>query len=286
MIPFQYKKGFYKEYKESYTKNLNEVSTMAASEIVRKKSPRAPSISLDDALDKALKIYDKERLHPTSADIVAQHMGYKDANNGRALGSIASLRYYSLAERVGNGQIAVSKDVESYKYAPSDEMRKAYLGRFLAAPVLFAELLERYSDGLPSDDSLRYELIQRKFLPSTAESVVGIFKKSIEYAKVYETAQIAQSSDNVVPEALSEESDLDTRLERPRHPQPPAAKGPNHPTPSLDEAGEGDVQHDRIPVRLSGGRRAWLLIPRIFHEADKQRLKAQIDLILTEDDPA
>jgi hypothetical protein len=43
-------------------------------------------------------------------------------------------------------------------------------------------------------------------------------------------------------------------------------------------------QFDKIPVRLSGGRRAWLFIPDPFLQADKQRLKAQIDLILAQDD--
>ena len=41
---------------------------------------------------------------------------------------------------------------------------------------------------------------------------------------------------------------------------------------------------DRIPVRLPGGRRAWLLIPTPFYDIDKKRLKAQIDLLLTEED--
>jgi hypothetical protein len=40
---------------------------------------------------------------------------------------------------------------------------------------------------------------------------------------------------------------------------------------------------DKIPVRLSEGRKAWLVIPTPFYEADKLRLKAQIDLLLTED---
>ncbi|MNR68298.1 hypothetical protein D3C85_1927750 [compost metagenome] len=47
---------------------------------------------------------------------------------------------------------------------------------------------------------------------------------------------------------------------------------------------EDESASDRIPVRLSGGRRAWLVIPQVFFEADKKRLKAQIDLLLTEDD--
>ena len=107
-------------------------------DLVRKKSPRAPTISLDDAVERVLRIYDKERVHPAPADLVAQAMGYKDANKGRALGALASLRYYGLVDRVGEGKLAVSKDVEAFKYAPNNELRDAYLRKFLAAPPLFA----------------------------------------------------------------------------------------------------------------------------------------------------
>lgn len=44
-------------------------------QLPRKKSPRAPSIPLDEAIEKALKVYEKERLHPSPTDVVAQHMG-------------------------------------------------------------------------------------------------------------------------------------------------------------------------------------------------------------------
>ena len=44
--------------------------------------------------------------------------------------------------------------------------------------------------------------------------------------------------------------------------------------------------YDRIPVRLNGGRRAWLEIPTPFYLADKKRLNAQIELLLTEDEEA
>jgi hypothetical protein len=36
-------------------------------------------------------------------------------------------------------------------------------------------------------------------------------------------------------------------------------------------------------VLLPGGRKAWLIVPTPFYEADKARLKAQIDLLLAED---
>lgn len=259
---------------------------MASSEPIRKKSPRAPSISLDEALDRALKVYDKERLNPAPADVVAQGMGYKDANNGRALSAIASVRYYGLMERHSDGRLGVTKDVESYKYAPSEEMRRAYLKRFVAAPALFAELLERYASGLPSDGNLRYELIQRDFLPATAESLVAILRRSFDFAGVYDEepqdleVSAPEGDESAVFASAPQEVAASTTAVAP-------AQVSQQRSSTFFEAEDSSVEgHDRIPVRLSGGRRAWLLIPSVFREADKQRLKAQIDLLLTEDDEA
>jgi hypothetical protein len=242
----------------------------------RKKSPRAPSISLDEAIEKALRVYEKERLHPSPTDVVAQHMGYKDANNGRALSALASLRYYGLIERHSHGLLNVSKEVENYKFAPNAEMSRAYLRRFLATPPLFAELLDRYCAGLPSDGNLRYELIQRGFLPSTAEGLVGIFRRSTEVAQVFDQGPNGDSSPQPIEaeEAVEVLPQTAPSIPAPQyHPQPPVN----------DRLGEGSG-HDHIPVRLSGGRRAWLLIPHEFRESDKVRIKAQIDLLLTEDE--
>lgn len=283
---------------------------------LRKKSPRAPSLSLDDALDRALRIYDKQRLHPGPTDVVAQHMGYKSANNGQALGALASLRYYGLLERPQDGMYVVTKAVESYKYAPEEEMKRALLWRFLTSPPLFADLLERYQGDMPADANLRYELISRGFLPGTAESVVGILKKSLAFVGMSAPTPEA----NVAP-VESTASAPSVRLPHlklpslsplvPPLPLPPqvppghgnqtfespesvndeidvvAAKQAFVRTSSEDDNTRtvvDDADHDRIPVRLSGGRRAWLVIPTVFKEADKARLKAQIDLILTQED--
>jgi NAD(P)H dehydrogenase (quinone) len=59
------------------------------------------------------------------------------------------------------------------------------------------------------------------------------------------------------------------------------------PVPVRDEpaiADEVSVSYDRIPVRLTAGRKAWLEIPTPLYVADKERLKAQIDLLLAEDE--
>lgn len=253
----------------------------------RKKSPRAPSSSLSEALDRALKVYDKERLHPAPTEVFAQNMGYKTANSGSALQMLASLRYFGLAQRVSDGVLAISKDVESLKFAPSESLKADLLKKFLRTPTLYEELLDKYQSALPSDPNLKFELIQRGFAPSAAASVLAAFRESVEFAGYYALTQ--QDNGNVADEfeeasAESLSASVSPAI-APSIASPPIPHSPP-PPPSSAIAGLVDPagNEDRIPVRLPGGRRAWLIIPVPFFEADKTRLKAQIDLLLTSDE--
>lgn len=133
-------------------------------------------------------------------------------------------------------------------------------------------------------------MIQRDFLPATAESLAGVLKRSVEFAKVYEQEQQPQlitSGSEAEDLGPSVEIALVDPVASPAAPPINTWRGPEAQSTAPGEMlqpMERPDSHDRIPVRLSGGRRAWLLIPQVFREADKQRLKAQIDLLLTEDD--
>lgn len=247
----------------------------------RKKSPRAPSIPLNEALERTLKVYDKERLHPAPIDIVAQDVGYKDAGSGRALSTLASLRYFGLMDRPKEGFLAVSKEVESYRFSPDENLTRSLLMGFLKRPPLFQELLEKYNSGLPSDANLRFELIQRGFSPVSAEATLSVFKRSIEFVSYYDNAANNGDSDSGSPALSGDDFSEESRTNQ--QPEPSSIATHNKPPlsnrPELEEAGL-----DRIPVRLPGGRRAWLLIPTPFMDADKARIKAQIDLILTKEE--
>lgn len=240
----------------------------------RKKSPRVPSIALDDAIERVIRIYEKERLHAAPIEVVAQDLGYKSANNGAALGVIASLRYYGLLERPQEGKLSVAKEVESYKFAPSEVMRNDLLIKWLKAPAIFTELLEKYEKSLPSDAALKFELIQRGFIPSGVDSVIQVFKRSIEFAKFFDQPILAKDVNEF---SISEKSDITNNEEDNEGELIKSA----YSTPNVDYI---HPSNDRIPVRLSGGRRAWLEIPAPFYCADKLRLKAQIDLLLTDDE--
>lgn len=237
----------------------------------RKKSPRAPSMALDEALERALRAYEKDRLHPAPTEVIAQNLGYKSANNGSALSAMASLRYFGLLERPGEGLLAISKEVETYKFAPDPAHKQAVLKSFLMRPTLYADLLDKFQGGLPSDANLRFDLIQRGFSPQAADLALTSFKRSVEFVGYFSAAADPAPAagkadfDMEVTAAVSTEQ-ASRQLAHPRLP------------PDVDDA------TDSIPVRLPGGRRAWLLIPTPFFAGDKVRLKAQIDLLLTQDE--
>jgi hypothetical protein len=253
-------------------------------QVVRRKSPRAPSIALDEAIDRVHKAYERERLHPAPTEIVAQNIGYKSANSGTALSALASLRYFGLMSRPKDGVLAVTKDFESFKYAPDEQLRRSLLVSFLRRPALYAELLEKYDSGLPSEANLKFDLIQRGFMPAAAEVAVTAFRRSVEVAGYYDSPSSVEAPSEV--QHRPEESDRDDS--DPSNPapaqtaSPPAARQASAAAPPAVQVQDDGL--DRIPVRLPGGRRAWLWIPSPFFESDKQRLKAQIDLLLTEED--
>lgn len=233
-------------------------------------------MALDEAIERALRVYEKEKRHAAPTEAVAQDLGYRNANNGAALSAFASLRYYGLLERPEEGKLAVSKDFESYQYAPEEKLKRGYLIQWLKNPAIFGELLERYAEGLPSEATLRFDLINKGFTPAAAEAAIAVFKRSVEFVGYYSEQPFGVVSGPVPAQDDSYRSAID----RPPDVSPRAT---GQDTQSKESSASAE---DRIPVRLTAGRRAWLIIPTPFFEADKLRLKAQIDLLLTEEESA
>lgn len=261
-----------------------------AESIKRKVSPRSPSLLLDEAIGRVEKMYKAEGRHPAPLEVAMKHIGYS-GKNGAALQAVASLGYWGMVERPKDGFLRVTKEVEDYLFTPDERHKQDLLVHFLKKPALFASLLEQYRDRLPSDANIKYDLIQRGFIPASAESCVNVFKKSIEFSDYY--GWLSRQSDRVASAEILDEieggevSDEDVLREVPDRgaesknflPQDKTSiSESNLPAPGVD------VNIDRIPVRLAGGRRAWLEIPIPFYQADKERLKSHIDLLLADDD--
>ena len=238
------------------------------SQILRKRSPQAPSVSLEDALNRALKVYDKERRHEIPIDVAAIDMGYKNAKSGSSLQTLASIRYFGLMQRPKEGMLNVSIDVEKYKFSPDPELKQRLLNNWLRTPQVFAELLDKFPTSLPSDAVIKYELIQQGFSEGTADDVILNFKHSVEFVRYYEQVPL---NDIQKVEGDCEEDKVNESI-------PSQQKQ----SASINIVQSADV--DRMPIRLEGGRKAYLEIPTPFYEVDKKRLIDQINLILTDKD--
>lgn len=248
----------------------------------RRVSPRAPSVALEEAINRTLRIYEAEGTHATSVEVALGHMGYK-GKNGAALQALASLGYWGLVERP-NGAVKVTKAVEEYKFTPDAEQKRTLAINFLRSPKLFSQLLEKYRDRLPSDGTLQYDLIQAGFTPAAAMTCLTVFRRSVAYVGYFDRPAV---NGEAVQGYADKDNDNDL-MQLDAAAVPAQQSGANVERAVQPERGSAnasvDEDVDRIPIRLAGGRRAWLEIPSPFYTADRERLKKHIDLLLTDDE--
>jgi hypothetical protein len=147
------------------------------------RSPSYPAFDLGEAIIKADAVYKGEKRSATTPEVIASHMGYTQANGpgGRA---VSALRQFGLIEE-SSGKYRISdlgytlahfdRNSDEWKKAAADAARR---------PTLFRELLDEYPDGLPSDATLRNDLLKRDFNPGAISDVVSILRNTISLAGV------------------------------------------------------------------------------------------------------
>jgi hypothetical protein len=241
--------------------------------IVKTRSPQCPSISLKEAIEKTDAIYEKEKKHPVANEAVAKSLGYKSANNGAAARMMASLSYYGLLNKAGNGKLSVSPDFEKYSFAPNGKIRQEFLTKWIHAPKIFSEVIGKYGYNLPSDNALKYDLIERGFKPDTADNAVSVLRDSIHF--LLENSDVSTLHKPETEEADSDEVvvDADDTLEE-------VIKPTVKSTSTVNLSDDFDV----FPVRLHNNRQAAIHLPRPFNQKDREIIKRQLDAILADDE--
>lgn len=275
------------------------------------RSPRAPSFALDESVASAIKLYEANGKHSIPAEVAAKTLGYSGMNNGSAARALASLKSFGLLISNNKGDVAVSPDIETYQYAPDEGHRRDQLVRWLRAPKIYDELLNEYHDRLPSDQVIKYKLIKMGFLPNAAEECLKNFRSSVDFANYFSTRPEKEDALELGGEQWSGENDKPLTLLGHQNQQSftgltslslgtsPLLSSQTSRTPILQRPKiQGALEavsdpflalapsedFDRIPVRLSKGRRAWIQVPMPLYKADKEILINQINLILTDEE--
>lgn len=142
------------------------------------RSPRYPQFSLGDALDKIRDVYKKEERHKVPKEAIAKSIGYKSIN-GASLGAIATLKQFGLLETVADS-LRVSDDAVTILELPKGNAeRSEAIVKVAFSPKIFADLKEEYGDRLPSDETVRLNLIRKGYKKYAVDVIIRTFRETL-----------------------------------------------------------------------------------------------------------
>lgn len=142
------------------------------------RSPRYPSVSLREAVNMAKLLYEKERKALVPRAVAVKAWSYNRLH-GRSLTMLASVAQYGLLRRQ-SGSVGISDDAFVILKAPRHSSeRKEVLEKCSKTPNIFDEILQQHTRGLPSNDTLEWDLKQRGFTDSAAETVIECLRDTI-----------------------------------------------------------------------------------------------------------
>lgn len=164
----------------------------------RHRSPSYPGIGLADAIERARAIYLKERMNTTPVDVINLHWGYrKDSSNGGVVTS-ALIKFGLLADQGTGANRAVHLTEVARRIILGSEDRSSLIREAALAPAIHRELWDRYSEGLPSRETLRrYLLVERNFNERVIDDFIDQFTGTLEFAGVLGGDSISEQGDDI-----------------------------------------------------------------------------------------
>jgi hypothetical protein len=161
----------------------------------RGRSPAYPGIDLETALKRAETLYQAERTNPAHMDTILRHWGYTPkAGPGRT--AFSALNKYGLLLEEGSSStrrgrlselaLQIIRDDRPDSVERLQRIQKAAL-----LPPIHKEIWSRYRGTLPSDQNLRYTLIQdRSFTETGANEFIQEFRATIAFARLTGTTNM------------------------------------------------------------------------------------------------
>ncbi len=178
----------------------------------RPRSPSYPSIPLGKAVERAEVLYKNEGKYLAPIDSIIAHWGYT-SRSGRALRQLAALKKFGLTIEEGSRddrQIKLSP-LGLFIVMPDSPERGASLKKAAMAPAIHKELRDKYSDGLPSDSTVRWYLkSERGFTESAANELVAEYRATMEFAGLDGPQEEPAENGDTVEDADDRAGDTET----------------------------------------------------------------------------
>jgi hypothetical protein len=224
------------------------------------RSPNYPAFSLEEAVKKIKILWEKDGKVGADKDIVLKHLGYS-AKSGPALRALSTLKKFDLIAEKEDRVVLSQRALDLVVFSRSDERHLRALREAALKPQIYQELHSKFGESLPSDDTLKAELIRRyNFNPKMVNGLLTDFRRTIEFAGLLrpegkkqedyaENHREAGSAESIAPSGMQRESGI-------------TGKGHAFPIPLMKQ-NKALISFERLPVT----------------EEDLERLKQWIDLM-------
>lgn len=150
--------------------------------MARTRSPRYPSISLSQAIEKTQELHDIERANPVDREVAAQAMGYNGLT-GTSATVLAGMMQYGLLEKTGKNEVRVSRLAIEILYPDSSQSKADAIREAADKPELFRDINERFSDGQPSENALRAYLMKQDFTHAAVPSAIKAYMETVLFVE-------------------------------------------------------------------------------------------------------
>ena len=241
------------------------------SKTVRKQRSRNyPFMNLKKALDRVSQLSKQEGSNYTSTSVAKMHWNYGPKSSG-GIRTVSALIQFGLLDEQGKGTerlVRVSKLATTILEHPDSEERQLALREAALKPVLYREIWERYKEGLPSNQSLKWELTG-KGDPSagvlnklSVDDFISSFIDTLEFAGLT-TSDESENPTEIVPDT-SQTDDTD----RPPHPKEEI------PMTSVSTATPEEFE---LPFQLGSGLQGVLRLPKLMTPEQWDKFESVIE---------
>ncbi|MCG3129151.1 MAG: hypothetical protein CHACPFDD_04061 [Phycisphaerae bacterium] len=190
----------------------------------RHRSPNYPIVAIGTAIERATKLYETNKSHPTPLAVACKLWEYK-VGSSVADQNIAALRAYGLVTVTGQGDkrlIAVSDDAR--RIILNAPERAKIVKRLALNPAIYKELWGQYGASMPNDETIKHYLLFREagaFNDDVVDMVIDRFKQTIQFAKLTESDIIEEKETDAEPPThgnFAVRPSEQPKLERPKPP--------------------------------------------------------------------
>lgn len=240
--------------------------TEAPAEKAASRSRNYPAFGLPTAIERARALYDRDGKAAVNVVAAVKAWGYTSLN-GRSMRALGALRQFGLLDDTAPKTVKLSSRALQLLVAPKDspDYRKA-IQEATKEPTIYRELLAKYEEGLPSDESLIHDLVlNSSFSEEAATAIVSGLRASLSLDRVDPEGDTGGRGEANMP-LLAGDKDRSGATK-------PKKEG------AMSDVGT-DIPALDFPIPLVSGGQAILRVPRYMSEADHALLTSYLDATL------